>query len=211
MTSFPQDVIFTILQCKYFMNKVNYYIPLYKDKLYHIYNRGNGKEKIFYNKENYNYFLRQYEKFIYNCVDTFAYCLLPNHFHFLLRINYNDPEIVSANFRKLFISYSMSINKQENRKGNLFQRPFKRKIIENEKYFYAAVYYIHANPVHHKIVKDFKEYDFSSYKSLCGNKETKLCRNEVMEWFSGKENFIDYHGKRNNSFYSNDYLIEDEE
>ena len=193
------------------MNKVDYNIPLYKDKLYHIYNRGNGKEKLFYNKENYNYFLRQYEKFIYNSVDTFAYCLLSNLFHFLIRIKSDAPEVVSDNFRKLFISYSKSINKQENRKGSLFQRPFKRKIIENEKYFYAAVYYIHANPVHHKIAKDFKKYDFSSYKSLCGNKETKLCRSEVMEWFGGRENFINYHCKRINDFYSDVYLIEDDE
>lgn len=144
------------------MKKVDYYIPLYKDHLYHIYNRGNGKENIFFEERNYFYFLSQYEKYLFELLDTFAYCLLPNHFHLLVRPKVNNPEKVAEQFRKLFISYSMSINKQEKRKGNLFQRGFKRKIIENEKYFYSAVYYIHSNPVHHRMVKDLTEYKFST-------------------------------------------------
>ena len=55
------------------MKKVDYYIPLYKDKIYHIYNRGNGNDKIFYNEENYYYFLRQYYNYLYNYLETFAY------------------------------------------------------------------------------------------------------------------------------------------
>ncbi len=189
------------------MTKIDYYIPLYKDKLYHIYNRGNGYENIFYNNENYFYFLRQFKKYLSESVDTFAYCLLPNHFHLLVRINIHDPEAVKENFRKVFISYSMSLNKQEKRRGNLFQRGFKRKIIDDERYFYAAVYYIHANPVHHRLVKDLREYKFSSYKSLVGTSETKLCRDEVLEWFGDKKNFIAYHLDIKRSYYSDNYLI----
>ena len=192
------------------MKKIDYYIPLYKDKLYHIYNRGNGKEQIFFKEENYYYFLRQYEKYLSDSIDTFAYCLLSNHFHLLGRIKNNNPEIVSEKFRKFFISYSMSINIQEKRKGNLFQRAFKRKIIDDERYFYAAVYYIHANPIHHKLVKDLRDYKFSSYDSLSGNNKTKLCRDELIEWFGGKENFISYHSEMKRSYFSDNYIIEDE-
>jgi putative transposase len=191
------------------MKKVDYYIPLYKDKLYHLYNRGNGNEKIFFNEENYFYFLRQYEKYLSDVVDTFAYCLLPNHFHLLGRIKLDRPEIVSEKFRKFFISYSMSINEQEKRKGNLFQRGFKRKIIENEKYFYAAVYYIHSNPVHHGITKNLTQYNFSSYNSLCGNNKSILCRDELMEWFGGKDKFIKYHMEMRKNVFNDDYIIED--
>ena len=191
------------------MKKVDYHIPLYKDNLYHVYNRGNGEEQIFFINENYSYFLRQYDKYLNNIVDTFAYCLLPNHFHLMVRIKNDEPEIVSDKFRKFFISYSMSINKQENRQGNLFQRAFKRKIIDNEKYFYAAVYYIHANPVHHGLVKDLRQYQFSSYNSFVGNNRTKLCRNEVIEWFGGRKNFISFHSDNKKSYFSDDYLIED--
>ena len=192
------------------MKKIDYYIPLYKDKLYHIYNRGNGKEKLFFNEENYKYFLRQYKKYLSGFIDTFAYCLLPNHFHLLVRIKSDKPELVSQMFRKFFISYSMSINIQEKRKGNLFQRGFKRKLIDDEKYFYSAVYYIHANPVHHKIVKDFRNYKFSSYNSLLGNNKTKLCSDEVIGWFGGKGKFISYHSEKQENYFSDNYLIEDE-
>jgi REP element-mobilizing transposase RayT len=190
------------------MKKIDYYIPLYKDKLYHFYNRENGKEQIFFKEENYLYFLKQYEKYLADSIDTFAYCLLPNHFHLLGRIKLDEPEIISEKFRKFFISYSMSINVQEKRKGNLFQRGFKRKLIENEKYFYAAVYYIHANPVHHGLIKDLTQYKFSSYNILCGNNNTILCRDELMEWFGGKEKFISYHTEMKRNVFNDDYLIE---
>ena len=97
------------------MKKIDYHIPLYKDHLYHVYNRGNGKEQIFFNEGNYDYFLRQYHKYTVDLLDTFAYCLLSNHFHLLLRPKVNDPDLISEQFRKFFIAYSMAINKQEKR------------------------------------------------------------------------------------------------
>jgi hypothetical protein len=103
----------------------------------------------------------------------------------------------------------MSINKQEKRKGNLFQRGFKRKIIDNQKYFYSAVYYIHANPVHHGILKEFIEYDYSSYNLLLQKDNKKLCCEEVIDWFGGRQNYIDFHKKAYNKNLSDNYLIED--
>jgi REP element-mobilizing transposase RayT len=191
------------------MKKVDYYIPLYKNKLYHFYNRGNGKESIFFKEENYSYFLRQYDKYLSDCIDTFAYCLLPNHFHILGSVKTDVPNIVSESFRKFFISYSMSINIQEKRKGNLFQRGFKRKIIEDEKYFYSAVYYIHANPVHHGITKDLTQFKFSSYNVLCGNNKTSLNRDELLEWFGGQDKFIKYHIEMKRNIFNDNYMIED--
>ncbi len=192
------------------MKKTDYYIPLYKDHLYHVYNRGNGKERIFFEERNYFYFIKQYEKYLFELLDTFAYCLLPNHFHLLVRPKLNNPEMISEQFRKFFISYTMSINEQEKRRGNLFQRGFKRKIIENEKYFYSAVYYIHSNPVHHGIVKDLTKYKFSSYNPLIFNNESKLCKDEVMEWFGGEKNFIEFHKDLQNKYFNDNYIIEEE-
>jgi REP element-mobilizing transposase RayT len=191
------------------MNKTDYHIPLYKDKIYHIYNRGNGSENIFYKHENYIYFLNQYYKFTKSILDTFAFCLLPNHFHIMARIRIDSPEIVSETFRKFFISYSMSINKQQERKGSLFQRGFKRKLIDDENYFYAAIYYIHSNPVHHNIVKQIDMYKYSSYNILIGEKETNLRRQEIFDWFNGKHNFIEYHMKERNRVFDDSFIIED--
>ncbi|GIK62028.1 MAG: hypothetical protein HND39_08025 [Ignavibacteriota bacterium] len=103
----------------------------------------------------------------------------------------------------------MSINIQEKRKGNLFQRGFKRKIIEDEKYFYSAVYYIHANPVHHGITKDLTQFKFSSYNVLCGNNKTSLNRDELLEWFGGQDKFIKYHIEMKRNIFNDNYMIED--
>ena len=184
----------------------DYYTPFCRDGLYHVYNRGNGAEKLFYKDRNYDYFLHQYAKYSEGILDTFAYCLLPNHFHLLVRIK--EPDFISENFRKLFISYAMSINKQEGRKGNLLQRWVKRKHILNERYFFAAVYYIHANAVHHGIVKSLADYKHSSYKIFLSEKDTRIKREEVFEWFGGKKNFIDYHAASKCSEYDDNYIIE---
>jgi REP element-mobilizing transposase RayT len=152
----------------------------------------------------------QYEKYLFELLETFAYCLLPNHYHLLVRPKVNNPEKISEQFRKLFISYSMSINKQEKRKGNLFQRGFKRKIIENEKYFYSAVYYIHSNAIHHGLVNDLAKYKFSSYNSLISNKSTKLCRDEVLEWFGGYKNFVEEHKNIQHKYFNDNYIIDED-
>ncbi len=189
---------------------IDYYLNMYKDQIYHIYNRGNGKEKIFFNNNNYYYFLKQYHRYLFDLLDTFAYCLLKNHFHLLVRPKIDAPELISEQFRKFFISYSMAVNIQEKRKGNLFQRRFKRKLISDEKYFYSAVYYIHSNPVHHNIFKDLTQYKFSFYDSIINNNDDRLCVNEVFEWFGGKNNFIDYHQSKNDTYFCDELIIEDD-
>jgi len=67
-------------------------MPKYKEILeadcyYHVYNRANGNEKMFLNEDNYRFFLKRYNYYISPIADTFVYCLLPNHFHFLIRVN----------------------------------------------------------------------------------------------------------------------------
>jgi putative transposase len=64
----------------------NKYEILQPETTYHIYNRANGSEKLFRSDENYRYFLRQYQQYIEPIAETFCYCLMPNHFHFLIRI-----------------------------------------------------------------------------------------------------------------------------
>ncbi len=68
--------------------------PFEPGKYYHIYNRANGFEKLFLSDENYRYFLRQYVKYIEPVAITYAWCLLPNHFHFLIKIR--NPDLVGA-------------------------------------------------------------------------------------------------------------------
>ena len=170
-------------------------LPLLPGNFYHIFNRGNNREKIFYIESNYRYFLKKYDEYMSGCVDTYAYCLLPNHFHFLIRIkdDINNEKKVSEQFRKLFITYSQAINKQEKRTGSLFTKRFKRKLVKDTGSLPHLVFYIHHNPVHHKIGISLENYRWSSYSKILEPKKSILLKNEVLEWFDGVEGYVEYH------------------
>lgn len=187
--------------------KIDYYTPLYKDQYYHIYNRGNNGETIFYEPANYLFFLKRLGEYLSNCVEIFAFCLLPNHFHLLIKVK--DHKLVSEQFRLLFLSYSKAINKQIGRTGSLFQKRFKRTIIESIPSLCRATVYIHANPVHHNIINDFRNYEYSSFKILLSGRETKLNREEVLIWFKGKDDFIKLHQERIELLGSERFYVED--
>nr|WP_309757580.1 hypothetical protein [Flavobacterium sp.] len=149
-------------------------IPLENGKYYHIYNRGNNGIDLFYEIENYKYFLRLYEKYIDPVAETYAWCLMKNHFHILVYIKETEeidsskleysstdkPKIISASkqFSNLFNAYTLAMNKRYNRTGSLFEKNFRRKVVNSETYFQKLVFYIHYNPVHHKFTEHIIEY-----------------------------------------------------
>jgi putative transposase len=168
--------------------------PLQSGCYYHIYNRGNNKENIFKEPRNYNYFLLLWKEYIEPVTLTFAYSLQPNHFHFLLFIKENIAEIkIRKAFGNYFNAYAKSINKAYNRTGSLFQERFGRKYISDEKYFTEIIFYIHTNSQKHGITEDFTNYPYSSYLSLLSDKPTLLQRQEVIDWFGSKREFINFH------------------
>ena len=192
----------------------NYEIPLLADNYYHIYNHANGSDNLFLNSGNYRYFLQRYATFISPIADTFAYCLMPNHIHFLIRIKSeselqkayqyktkstkilleeNIPNYISREFASLFSSYSQAFNRQNGRKGSLFMPNFKRKLVDSEQYFTQLVHYIHANPVHHGFVTDMQAWEYSSFHAFLSQKQTNLQRDEVLNWFGNVESFIRFH------------------
>ncbi len=104
-------------------------------QFYHIYNRGNNREIIFKEEKNYYYFMTNFNKYVNNIVDTFSYCLMPNHFHFLVRIKDIENNktkggltFIDKCFRDFFITYAKAINNNYNRTGALFQQKFKKKL-----------------------------------------------------------------------------------
>lgn len=167
---------------------------LEKDKLYHIYNRGINSEVIFNSDENKRYFLKLYSKHLENNAETFAYYLMDNHFHFIIRI-VNEKEITQA-LSNLFNAYAKAYNKQNNRTGSLLEKHFKRIRIEDEVYLTNLIQYVHLNPKNHLDI-NYKNFPFSSYQSMISDKPTKLLRNEVIQLFDSKENFIYYHDFKN--------------
>ena len=185
--------------------------PLQADSYYHIYNRGINGENIFKEERNYAYFLEKYTQFISPIADTYAYCLLRNHFHIIIRtrsesdikqlvLNTKNAEkniswILSNAFASFFKSYAQAINKSYKRTGALFEEPFRRIIVEGDDYFTELVYYIHHNPSKHGFINNFREYKHSSYQSHLRTATTKLRREEVLEWFGGRENYEKFHAK----------------
>ncbi|MBN2104328.1 hypothetical protein JW835_09850 [bacterium] len=179
-------------------------IPLEPGNYYHIYNRGNNGENIFIEDQNYQYFLKLFKKYVTPVVDTFAYCLLKNHFHISLRVKSsneccrNNESNAVQRFGHFFNAYAKSINKQFNRTGSLFQNRFKRKVITKEKYFVQLIIYIHQNPERHQLIGDYRKWPYSSYHSILQEKPTNLQRDEVLDWFGGKESYYELHNMKLN-------------
>jgi REP element-mobilizing transposase RayT len=177
------------------------YIPFEAGQYYHIYNRGNNDEKIFYEADNYTYFIRLLKKHLTPILEIYTYCLLPNHFHLVVKfkeIN-NLPESIRIGKTKLhqglsnlFNAYSKSINKRYSRRGSLFQEHLKRNQITDNNYFLNLIIYVNTNSSHHGL-RDFENYPYSSYQQLISKSPTFLNREEVLELFDGKDNFIFTH------------------
>jgi putative transposase len=180
-------------------------IPFEEGKYYHVFNRGNNKENLFVEERNYQYFLQKSTQYLLPIVDVYSYCLMPNHFHLVIRIkNYEalPSEYKTGNkklhqpFSNLFNSYAKSINKIYKRTGSLFQEHLHRIEITNEEYLQDVILYTHLNPVKHKFTTDYKSYAHSSYSALSRSKETHLKRKEVMNLFHDLDNFNYCHEKR---------------
>ena len=171
------------------------------DATYHIFNRGNNRENIFIEDKNYFYFLVLLKKHILPIADIYAYCLLKNHFHILLKIK--DSKEIPPKFKEnphqpfsnMFNAYAKAINKMYSRRGSLFQEHLKRKRIKDEKQFIQTLGYIHLNPVKHGFSADFKNYPYSSYKAYDSNKKTNLDKETVFHVVD-RESFEYWHHHR---------------
>jgi putative transposase len=189
--------------------------PLEYDSYYHIYNRGINGENLFYDEDNFEHFLRKYDEYIDPIAETYAWCLLKNHFHFSVRF-FSEDEIgfikpkekdnrvfkkkkkynPSRQFANLFDAYAKAFNTRYKRTGGLFETPFRRIKIDNDNYLKNLIYYIHNNPVKHGFVDKIIDYPWSSYNTLISEKPTKIKRETVLGWFSSKSEFVEFHNRK---------------
>ena len=178
--------------------------PLEYGEYYHIFNRGNNRDNVFVEERNYRHFLRLYARYIDPVADTYAYCLLRNHLHFLVRIKTEEEQTVdisqtlkvlrpSQQFGNLFNAYTKAMNKAYGRTGSLFQNPFGRRRVATDAHFDRLIAYIHQNPEIHGLVDDFRDWPHSSYGAIRSTRETKLKRSDVLEWFGGVEGYEALH------------------
>jgi len=131
-------------------------------RYYHVYNRGCNRQPIFANEGNYVFLLRRVKAFLQDCpLAVIAYCLMPNHYHFLLRTEVD--EAVSRFIQRLFNSYTQAFNKQQGRSGTLFEGRAKKVPVETDEYVIHLCRYIHLNPVRAGLVVHPGEWPYSNY------------------------------------------------
>ncbi|HNP17946.1 MAG TPA: hypothetical protein PKL31_05890 [Fulvivirga sp.] len=189
------------------------------ETFYHIYNHANGFENLYQTEGNYHFFLRQWAKYIEPVAETYAYCLMPNHFHFLIKTKSEEDlllvkpsphlqgfenlggmgkssgKVIIQQFSNLFNSYTRAFNKQQERMGSLFMPNFKRKPIENDNYLTNIIFYIHHNPVHHGLSDSPFDWPHSSLHTMLSSKKTLVKRKSVLDWFGGIEEFKNLHSQ----------------
>jgi len=207
-----------------------------KDHIYHIYNQGNNRQQIFFDRENYLFFLQKMNDYLLPYCDILAWCLMPNHFHWMVYVREIIVEIPTENNLKdgvsifsegvtlsdtltkntqrtlndsiglLLRSYTRAINKQENMSGSLFRKQFKAECLTQingitpsfynaynatiinvhdpqKEYPQVCFNYIHQNPVKAGLVKHPEDWEFSSFRDICGLRNGKLISKKRIDEF----------------------------
>jgi putative transposase len=171
--------------------------PLTYGTFFHIYNRGNNRENVFLQERNHAYFMDLWWKHTHSIAETWAYCLLRNHFHAAVYIKDREDltglKEPSQYFSNFFNAYARGVNIANERTGALFQRPFKRIPVGNTSYLMRLIVYIHQNPQKHHFMEDFRIWNYSSYHQLTSRVTTRLQRDRILELFGSREDFIRIH------------------
>lgn len=203
--------------------KTRDYRNLSEGSIYHIYNRGNNKENIFFDEQDYKAFLFRIALAIgvdkdrisnspllentksririspspKNTFKIHAFCLMPNHFHFL--IEQNSEEKIFKLLHRVCTSYSMYINKKYGRVGHLFQDRFKSVRVGTNEQLMLVSSYIHINPVKDNLVSNSEEYKWSSYNDFVNNRSMPITNTDfILEVFGSVKNL---------KKQTNDYLL----
>ncbi|MBI2019961.1 transposase [Candidatus Daviesbacteria bacterium] len=175
-------------------------IPLATGQVYHVFNRGVAKMPVFDDRRDYNRFLEtiyyyqfqgpkpqfsqlnRFKDFEYEknkrIVEIICYCLMPNHYHFMLR--QLEEKGISEFINKVSNSYTKYFNTRHERVGPLFQGQFKAVRVESDEQLIHLSRYIHLNPIASYLVKNLRDYPWSSYVSYLELQEDKICNKEVV-------------------------------
>ncbi|MDX2133516.1 MAG: transposase [Saprospiraceae bacterium] len=168
-----------------------------ENQLFHVYNRGNNRQAIFFHEDNYYFFMEKMRSHLLPVCDLLAYCLMPNHFHLLIRAdertitqvakNQHDLAVTafSKGMRIMLSSYAKAIHKQEGRTGSLFQQKTKSKQVSSlwswEDYSMVCLRYILQNPVKAGLAERPEDWPFSNFRDLAGLRKGSLCNHTLLE------------------------------
>lgn len=172
--------------------------------IYHIYNQGNNRQPIFIHPGDYLIFLTLYKRLIATVADTIAWCLMPNHFHFMIHTDQrcnaiikqggNNLDPVTNGFRKILSGYARIFNNQNQRTGSVFRQKTKSKCLSDipvkpesdlniRDYFVNCFHYIHQNPLSAGLVNKMEDWHYSSFLDYAMLRNGTLCKKELASVF----------------------------
>lgn len=195
------------INIKYNSNKENGSMPRHarsicETGIYHVMLRGNERKKIFLDEYDRSRFINTtFDKISEENSEIYAYCLMSNHVHLLIGEFNNN---LSRLMKRINVSYVYYFNKKYKRIGHLFQDRFKSENVDNEPYMLEVIRYIHNNPVKAGIVRNPRDYKWSSYNDyITTNMMSKLSVDKVLDLFGENtldslEQFIDFSNKPSN-------------
>ena len=189
------------------------FTPLVNDNFYHIFNRGVEKRQIFLTERDYERFLQTLYYYQFSgpkpkfsnkyrfknkefdknpkIVDLLAFCLMPNHFHLLIKQleDGGTQEFLS----KIANSYTKYFNTKHKRVGPLFQGQFKAVLIESDEQLIHVSRYIHLNPYVADITKDWDNFPYSSIRQFTGTSSLQICNTEhLLAFFKDSQSFLSF-------------------
>ena len=146
---------------------------------YHLYNRGVDRQPIFFDEENWGYFIKRLRHYcIPDLIEIIAYCLMPNHYHILA--NLKDDNLSTKIMQPFTVSYTKAVNRQQDRVGPVFQGAFKAKLVDKNEYLLHLSRYIHLNPVLAGIADNPATWTLSSYQDYVGLRNGTLSKPDIV-------------------------------
>ena len=162
----------------------------FESEIYHIYNRGNNRQQIFFKEDHYFWFLFLMRKHIMPFADLLAWCLMPNHFHLLIHANTRTTKYItdesferqafSQGIKNLLSIYTKKVNHEMQFTGSRFQQHTKSKNVSDPPiYAWTAFHYIHQNPLRSGLVSRLEEWEYSSFREYLGQAPLPLCNRKM--------------------------------
>jgi len=162
-------------------------MQFYNKSIYHVYNQGNNRQTIFFERKDYLRFLEKISVLVKPNCDLLGYCLMPNHFHILIQTTDRSLENIKVgnidlikitnSFRLLLSGFAKEVNVKYNRSGSLFRQKTQFRLVDNGDSMYPknVIKYVLANPLEAKLVSNLNEWEYSSFLDMVGARNGKLC------------------------------------